>query len=131
MYFRSITQNQLNFMISHLINAVASRALLKNLFLIFTFCLCLLTQTSKSQRKFIHFYRDTLVKCGEYSIATENTYLRSGMFLKSTISIYNPKDQYLVLDYRSAYAVGEDGVRVNFAIMRTLLFYLRVGIDSA
>ena len=96
------------------INALVLIAPLKNLFFLLTCFLCLSAQTSKSQRKFIHFYRDTVVKCGEYSIATQNTYLRGGMFLKSTVSIYNPTDQYLVLDYRSAYAIGDYGAPVKF-----------------
>ncbi|PBQ33560.1 hypothetical protein CNR22_17860 [Sphingobacteriaceae bacterium] len=95
--------------------AVAHSSLLKKTSFFILVILFLFPAHVIAQRKFIHFYRDTVIACGEYSVTTTTTYLRSGLFLKSTISIYNPTDHYLVLDYRSAYAMGDNGIPVKFS----------------
>gem|GEM_PF-5055214 len=69
---------------------------------------------ASSQNKFFALYRDTFTVQNDYSISVMDTYIRGSLFLKSTVWIHNPTSSYLILDYTSAFAVGDDGVAKEF-----------------
>ena len=79
-----------------------SSVLIFVVFLVFVF-------PAKSQSKSRAFYRDTILIHKDYIITVKKTYVEKFLFLKSTIRIYNPTTRYLILDYKSAFATGNNG----------------------